>query len=211
MWPDTHRSARETAIVAALRRIIRAVDLHSRQLQDACGLTGPQLLLLREVERHGALTPAAAADRLHLSRATVTGIVARLHARGLVHREPSVTDGRSVELRVTALGAQVLAQAPSPLDRRFLAELERTSDADQLALLASLDRVASMMHAKELEAAPVLVAREEDLPSSDERTRPSEPDPLERTHTAAAARALDTTHDGHASGPAPNEDDSPDP
>ncbi|MDX1268522.1 MAG: MarR family transcriptional regulator, partial [Oceanisphaera sp.] len=33
-------------VLVALRQIIRAIDLHSRQLSKASGLTGPQLLLL---------------------------------------------------------------------------------------------------------------------------------------------------------------------
>ena len=39
----------EDEIVAALRRIIRAIDLHSRSLVQRFGLTGAQLLVLKEL------------------------------------------------------------------------------------------------------------------------------------------------------------------
>ena len=37
----------ENQIVAAIRRIMRAVDLHSRRLAEEHGLTGPQLATLQ--------------------------------------------------------------------------------------------------------------------------------------------------------------------
>jgi hypothetical protein len=41
----------EDEIISALRRIVRAVDLHSRRMVEACGLTGPQIVVLREASR----------------------------------------------------------------------------------------------------------------------------------------------------------------
>ena len=56
----------EDEIVAALRRIIRAVDLHSRRLVHAVGLTWPQLATLRAAERLGACSIGALAREVHL-------------------------------------------------------------------------------------------------------------------------------------------------
>lgn len=39
------------AVLVQLRRILRAVHIHSRRLIRDFGLTSPQLLILREVER----------------------------------------------------------------------------------------------------------------------------------------------------------------
>ncbi|HEY5719889.1 MAG TPA: MarR family transcriptional regulator, partial [Gammaproteobacteria bacterium] len=65
------------AVVVALRRIIRAVDLHSKRLLQSHGLTGPQLLLLRELAAAGHCTVGQLAGRLRLGQATVTAILAR--------------------------------------------------------------------------------------------------------------------------------------
>ncbi|WP_218188142.1 hypothetical protein [Desulfosarcina cetonica] len=35
-------------VLIALRRLIRAIDLHSRYLSKHFGLTGPQLIILRD-------------------------------------------------------------------------------------------------------------------------------------------------------------------
>jgi len=171
--------------VAALRRIMRAVDLHSRRLLEDHGLTGPQLAMLRELERGGPLSAAAIAGRVHLSRATVTGILARLQARALVARHPAPRDGRSVEISLTEAGARTLARAPSLLQDRFRSELSLLADWEQLQLLATLERIASMMDATGLDAAPHLVTRAEDLspaPGAETTAALDLPIELERAH-----------------------------
>ena len=54
----------EHRIVVALRQIMRAVDLHSHQLMDAIGLTGPQLVTLQEAERLAPVSTTAPASCL---------------------------------------------------------------------------------------------------------------------------------------------------
>lgn len=39
------------AVIIALRRVIRALDLHSRTLVESHGLTGPQALILKALVR----------------------------------------------------------------------------------------------------------------------------------------------------------------
>jgi DNA-binding MarR family transcriptional regulator len=165
--------------VVAIRRIMRAVDLHSRRLVEEHGLTGPQLAALREVEQKGPLSPAAIADRIHLSRGTVTGIVARLERRGLLERSPDQADRRSVRIDLTDLGRHVLSRAPSLLQERFRRELSSVEDWEQLLILSTLKRIASMMDASDLDASPHLVTTLEDartLPASSELP-PAEPPP----------------------------------
>ena len=36
-------------LLVSLRKVIRAIDLHSKQLNKTSGLTGPQLLIMNEV------------------------------------------------------------------------------------------------------------------------------------------------------------------
>ena len=62
----------------------------------------------------------------------------------------------SVEL--TAEGdTGLLEEAPSPLQERFHHELSRLHEWERTMILATLQRIASMMDAEEIEAAPVLV------------------------------------------------------
>jgi hypothetical protein len=54
-------------------RVIRATDLHSRQLVQSHGLTGPQALVL-EALVDGRLSAGALAGQISLSQGTVTDI-----------------------------------------------------------------------------------------------------------------------------------------
>ncbi len=148
----------EDQIVAAIRRIMRAVDLHSRHLAEEHGLTGPQLATLKAASRLGeASSTGALARAVHLSGPTVTGILDRLAKRGLVERARSGQDRRSVTITITRRGEEVLAAAPSLLQDRFRGELARVEDWEQTMILAMLQRIAAMMDAESLDASPVLV------------------------------------------------------
>jgi len=153
----------EHYIVASIRRIIRAIDLQSRRLQELHQLTGPQLATLREAHqlgrptsRLGEPTIGQLARAVHLSQPTVTGILNRLERRGLVRRERAAGDRRSVGIEVTDEGERLLDDAPSLLQERFRGELARLEDWERLWLLAALERIASMMDAGSIDAAPIL-------------------------------------------------------
>ena len=146
----------EDHIVASIRRIIRAIDLQSRRLQDRHKLTGPQLATLRQAHKVGQLSISALARAVHLSQPTVSGIVSRLERRGLIARRRSEGDRRSVVLEVTEAGERVLDEAPSLLQEQFRAELARLEDWERHWMLAALERIASMMDAEGIDAAPIL-------------------------------------------------------
>jgi hypothetical protein len=96
------------------------------------------------------------AREIHLGQATVTGILSRLEKRGLVVRTRANHDRRSVLVETTAEGARLLQDAPSPLQERFHAGLSRLQPWERTMILATLQRIASMMDAQQIEAAPVL-------------------------------------------------------
>jgi DNA-binding MarR family transcriptional regulator len=144
------------AVLVALRRLIRAVDLHSKQLLQSHGLSGPQLLMLKELAASGGCTVGGLAERVRLSQATVTEILARLQRRGLVDRSRSPVDRRCVLNRLTAAGRKTLQQAPPLLQEAFAERLARLQPWEQNQLLASLQRLASLMDAEGLDMAPLL-------------------------------------------------------
>lgn len=155
----------EDQVIAALRRIMRAIDLHSRLLLQQHGLTAPQLVALKAARRLQPVTVGALAREIHLGQATVTGILGRLEKRGLVTRIRGDQDRRSVVVQLTEAGARLVEQAPSVLQERFHRELATLRQWEQTMILATLQRIASMMDAEQIEAAPVLVSG---LPSAPE-------------------------------------------
>lgn len=166
----------EDLIVAAIRRVMRAVDLHSRRLVDEYGLTGPQLATLQEAAKTGPVAATSLARAVQLSSATMTGILSRLGKRGFVERTRGASDRRNVIVSVTEMGRAVLARAPSLLQDRFRQELSGLETWERMMMLANLQRIASMMDAESLDAAPHLVA---DARAFEQYTArpPAHPDP----------------------------------
>ena len=134
-----------TDIFMDLRRIMRAMDVYSRQLSDSHGLTGPQMLCLREISQQGSLTTGTLALAVALSPATLTGILDRLEMRGLVSRERRPEDKRRVVVSLTAHGKQMSHELPSPIQERFGAKLASLPAAEQSAIRQALGNVARMM------------------------------------------------------------------
>lgn len=147
-------------VLTALRRIIRAIDLHSRRLALRYGLTGPQLVLLQELARMPNASVGELAKSVSLSNGTVTDILDRLEKRGLVHRVRGDEDKRRVFVRITEAGGHIMSEAPPLLQEHFNEEFRKLKDWEQTLILSSLQRVASMMEEK-ASAAPLLAETEE--------------------------------------------------
>lgn len=143
-------------VLIALRRVIRATDMHSRQLVKSAGLTSPQIVLLQAIEEAREITIGEAAQRVNLSQATVTSILDRLEKRGLIQRIRSVTDKRKVYVSLSEAGHIALSAAPMPLQDNFIKQFEALKDWEQQMILASLQRIAHMMDAEEIDASPYL-------------------------------------------------------
>lgn len=145
-------------VLVSLRRIIRATDLHSRKLGKQTGLTTPQLVIIKAIGELRDPTVSDIAKAVSLSLATVTTILNRLETSGLVHRERSVIDRRRVIVTLTEEGEDKRSHAPKPLQDSFVDRFTRLETWEQHHIVAALERVASMMDAEELDAAPLLLS-----------------------------------------------------
>ena len=142
-------------VIIALRRVIRAVDLHSRTLVESHGLTGPQALILKALQ-NGSLSAGELATHVSLSQGTVTDILNRLEQRGLIKRTRDTEDRRRVFVEATDAGLNVLRQSPPLLQESFVQRFNNLQKWEQTQLLASLQRVAAMMDAEDIDASPIL-------------------------------------------------------
>ncbi|MDY6827806.1 MAG: MarR family transcriptional regulator [Pseudomonadota bacterium] len=147
---------RHEEVLIALRRIMRATDMHSKWLMKRVGLTVPQLMILRAIESLGAVGIGSVAVEVSLSQATVTTILNRLERRGLVRRERSPTDKRIVNAFVTDAGRVLLQQAPTPIQDEFVDQFRQLPDYEQTLMVSAIQRVAHMMDAHDIDAAPML-------------------------------------------------------
>lgn len=149
-------------ILVALRRIMRAIDLRSKQLQKLAGLTVPQLLLMQAVRDAGEITVSEAAHRVSLSQGTVTAVLQRLELKGLIRRERSSIDRRKVLIVLTPSGRKKLERSPELLQEEFIKRFDRLADWEQKMLVSALERIAAIMDAETVDASPILSVGEID-------------------------------------------------
>jgi DNA-binding MarR family transcriptional regulator len=100
----------------AFRELVRVYGLLGRIMQPyfaRFGISGPQYGMLRSLfDAHDqgltGLRLTDLSDRLLVRPPSVTGVVDRLQRMGLVTREPSVTDMRAKEVRLTESGCELV-------------------------------------------------------------------------------------------------------
>jgi DNA-binding MarR family transcriptional regulator len=105
-------------------RLEHALERVSKRMEDAIGVSGPQRFALRLIGHFPGLGAAELASALHLHPSTITGMIQRLEARGLVEREPHATDRRRMHLRLTRAGTRLSRPATGTVEhavRRTLA------------------------------------------------------------------------------------------
>ena len=139
-----------------LRRVTRAIDLHSRQLTRNYGLTVPQLMVLKEIANRTEPSLGDVAQGIGLSKPTVTSILDRLERDGSIQRARSPRDRRRLILTLTRKGRELLQAAPPLLHERFVASFTALMEWEQTLLISSLLRVVDLLNASDLDAAPLL-------------------------------------------------------
>jgi DNA-binding MarR family transcriptional regulator len=145
-------------VLISLRRIIRATDLHSRRLGKQTGLTTPQLVIIQAIRNLEDPTVSDIAKAVSLSLATVTTILNRLESNALVHRQRSDVDRRRVIVTLTETGRELSNKAPKPLQDSFVTRFNKLETWEQFQIVTALERIASMMDAEQLDAAPMLAS-----------------------------------------------------
>lgn len=88
-----------------------AITRAYKPLLDAMGLTYPQYLVLNALGESDGATIGAIAARLDLESSTVTPLVKRLEAAGLVMRRRGLEDERKVEVTMTEAGRALLSHS----------------------------------------------------------------------------------------------------
>ena len=147
---------KDAELLVALRKVIRAIDLRSKQLSKDVGITGPQLLLMQAISNEPGIMVRQIADNINLSPATVTSILDRLETKQYVQRIRSTEDKRRVGVFLTEQGQVILQDAPLPLQEHFTNRFSQLQEWEQSQMVATMQRIASMMDAQNLDASPML-------------------------------------------------------
>lgn len=133
----------------ALYAASRAVTQLYRPLLDALGLTYPQYLVMLVLWEHGPATVKELGDRLELDSGTLSPLLKRLAAAGLVTRRRSADDERSVEVLLTGAGAALRSRATAV--PRKIAGATGLGRAELETLRRDLARLTETVSAKRLD------------------------------------------------------------
>ncbi len=157
-------SERSEDALIALRQIQRRTEQASKKLAAQAGLTPSQLLVMQILSERGEISAGEVSNLTQLKHATITSLVDKLVARGLAARRRCEEDRRRVWLQLLPEGEAAITSAPDLLQEILETRFQNLPDWHQSMLVSSLERVAALLDAEDLDAAPIL-----DVGALDER------------------------------------------
>ncbi|MDV9176209.1 MarR family transcriptional regulator [Streptomyces sp. W16] len=149
--PTTDWLRLDQQICFSLNAASRAFGGVYRVLLKDLGLTYPQYLVMLVLWEHGELPVKKLGEHLRLDSGTLSPLLKRLETAGLVRRERSARDERSVEVRLTDEGL-ALRERALDVPRRILGATG--FDIDEIRTLrARLDELTGALDSAALEQA----------------------------------------------------------
>ncbi|MFE0450674.1 MarR family winged helix-turn-helix transcriptional regulator [Streptomyces sp. NPDC058914] len=124
----------------ALYAASRAVTARYRPLLDELGLTYPQYLVMLVLWEQDSISVRDLGAALRLESSTLSPLLKRLEASGLLRRERRLDDERSVAIRLTDAGARLRERArtvPLAIGDAMGLTVEQDAMAKQLLRLIS--------------------------------------------------------------------------
>lgn len=113
-------SADAAETLDAFRRLVRALRESSREAEKRAGISGAQLFVLQQLRHGETLSMTDLARRTLTHPSSVSVVVARLTAAGLVTRARSEADARRVDLKLTRKGRTMVDKAPRMFQERLI-------------------------------------------------------------------------------------------
>lgn len=133
-------------VLVALRKIMHASDLHSKKLIKQYGITVPQLIVLKEIERKEKISLTALAKNVSLSLATISSLLDRLEKNNYIQRLRGEVDKRTIYVHITESGIKAIEKSPSLLQEQFLQKFAELEEWEQHLIVSSIQRIANMMN-----------------------------------------------------------------
>jgi DNA-binding MarR family transcriptional regulator len=147
--PTTDWLRLDQQICFSLNAASRAFGGVYRVILKDLGLTYPQYLVMLVLWEHGDLPVKKLGEHLRLDSGTLSPLLKRLESAGLVRRERSARDERSVEVRLTEEGV-ALRERALEVPRRIAAAT--SFDMDEIReLRARLDELTTALDSAQLD------------------------------------------------------------
>jgi DNA-binding MarR family transcriptional regulator len=133
------------AVANRLRPALLKLARELRRESHALGVTGGQVSLLFQIQRHKGIGVRGLAALERMSPAAMTGYVDRLERAGLVRRTPDPKDRRRHGLFVTEEGDRVLRSVKSRRTAWLAARLEHLDPEELAAVDAAVEPLLSLI------------------------------------------------------------------
>lgn len=111
MSDTTHYQQLDHQLCFALYSASLAMTRRYQPLLTPLGLTYPQYLVMLALWESDDIQISALSERILLDAATLTPLLKRLEAQGLLTRKRDAADGRRVRIRLTSAGRRLKARA----------------------------------------------------------------------------------------------------
>ena len=109
--PKDRPLALDEQICFTLYRTAMSINRTYKPMLDEMGITYPQYLVLNVLGEEDGRTIGTIAARLALDSSTITPLVKRMEAAGLVQRRRSPDNEREVQVRLTEAGRALFARS----------------------------------------------------------------------------------------------------
>lgn len=121
-------------VLDSIRRIVQVLRKTAQTAEKKVGLSAAQLFVVRKLAETQMLSVGELAQRTATSQSSVSEVVQRLVTSGLVSRQRSARDARSVELTLTEAGRELAARSPAAVQDTVLEALNRMNPNDRKQL-----------------------------------------------------------------------------
>lgn len=138
----------DTVAVAHLRSSLIGIARRIDRQVSVAGLTSTEASILASIAARGPLGVGQLAAREGINRTMLSRVIGKLEAAGLVRRQPSITDRRSIEVVATRKGVRLrerLLADRSRLLAERLAELPGETVTTLLNAAPALDALAAAL------------------------------------------------------------------
>lgn len=148
-------------IFLCLRNIAHVSSINSKYLQKHFEVTTSQLLCLRTLSKENGLSAGEIGRRIFIKPGTITGIIDRLEAKGLVQRTRVSRDRRVINIEITGAGRDLVRAAPVPVQSQLAFNLKKIPLEKVEEITKGLERLLQLMLKEEATPEAGLVSPED--------------------------------------------------
>jgi DNA-binding MarR family transcriptional regulator len=132
------RTSDSARALDSLRQLVRALGASTRS-SSPNGVSGAQIFALRQIAANPGISVNELAKRTMARQSTVSELVGRLVAEGLVLRRTDTDDARQAQLHLTSRGRKIVNNSATTVQEKLIAGVEKMPPKDRAALADALE------------------------------------------------------------------------